>query len=50
VLDLHGPYYKGCTTAFEPADGCYGEEAKDPFKISTQMLVVSHVWHVVWVM
>eukprot|EP00038_Savillea_parva_P028912 m.67751 g.67751 ORF g.67751 m.67751 type:complete len:1029 (+) comp8463_c0_seq1:39-3125(+) len=44
TLDLHGPYIKGCTTAFEPADGCFGEEAQDPFKVSTQMLVNQSIW------
>jgi len=44
TLDLHGPYIKGCTTAFVPANGCYGSEAKDPFKVSTQMLVNQTIW------
>jgi hypothetical protein len=44
TLDLHGPYIKGCTTAFDPVDGCYGEQAEDPFKVSTQMLVNQSIW------
>ena len=44
TLDLHGPYIKGCTTAFQPADGCFGAEAQDPFKVDTQMLVNQSIW------
>jgi len=44
TLDLHGPYIKGCTTAFQPVDGCFGAEAQDPFKVSTQMLVNQSIW------
>ena len=46
TMDLHGPYIKGCTTAFQPADGCYGAEAADPFKVSNQMLVNQTIWPV----
>ena len=44
TLDLHGPYYKGCTSAFVPSDGCYGEEAADPFKVDPVMLVNQTIW------
>lgn len=44
TLDLHGPYYKGCTTSFDPIDGCEGAQAADPFKIPTQMLVNQTIW------
>lgn len=43
-MDLHGPYIKGCTTAFDPVNGCYGEQAQDPFKVTTQMLVNQSIW------
>eukprot|EP00040_Diaphanoeca_grandis_P027117 m.153638 g.153638 ORF g.153638 m.153638 type:complete len:1021 (-) comp30841_c4_seq6:84-3146(-) len=44
TLDLHGPYIKGCTTAFQPSDGCYGAEAAAPFNVNNQMLVNQSFW------
>ena len=44
-LDLHGPYIQGCTTAFDPVDGCHGNSTGNPFTaLSLQMLVNQSIY------